>query len=245
MVEQQRYEQHQGYSRSCHFVKMTQLLAVTISLVSLWNTDGFVPPSVTVCRTSHPFNARETSTSPSSSSGLQRQDCRVVPNHPQRKQRRRQQSFLYGSSLDDDDDFDEDDDDDDDDDEYIDTELLGDWRNFRRSLAIGTDDDGGDGSSGEKAIGDSITAAMASNEREVTENEKVLEEQNKELAEEYASGIWAHQISTVSAMRCDAMRYNGANTCYAISWHRFIDCCWFSFLPPLTQFFVASLRTLF
>jgi len=99
---------------------------------------------------------------------------------------------------DDDDDLDdEDDDDDDNDDEYIDTELLGDWRNFRRSLAMGTnEDDDADISSGEKAISDSIAAAMESNEREVTENEKVLEEQNKELAEEYASGIWAHQIST-------------------------------------------------
>ena len=107
---------------------------------------------------------------------------------------------------DDDDDLDdEDDDDDDNDDEYIDTELLGDWRNFRRSLAMGTnEDDDDDISSGEKAISDSIAAAMESNEREVTENEKVLEEQNKELAEEYASGIWAHQISTVSVTR-----YNG------------------------------------
>lgn len=158
---------------------------VTISVVSLCNTDGFAPPSANVHR-SHSSTAGEALPS---SSCIQRQDC-SVPN-PQRKQRRRQQYLLYGSTVE------NDDDDDDDDDEYIDTDALGDWRNFRRNLAMGTNDDDDDGSSAKKAIGDSSTAvAMTSNEREVTENEKVLEKQNKELAEEYASGVWAHQTST-------------------------------------------------
>lgn len=97
--------------------------------------------------------------------------------------------FLYGDS------FEEEGDEDDDEDEYIDTDSLGDWRNFRRSLAIGTTEED-DGSSGKK---DSTTASMmASNEREITDNERILENQNHDLAEEYASGVWVHKISTVS-----------------------------------------------
>jgi len=176
----------QGWSS--HFVRMTQVL-VTISFISLCKTDGFVPPSVSVYR-SRPYKAGETSPS---SAGLQRQHSRV--SNPQRKQRLRQKYFLYGSSFEDDDE----DDDDEDDDEYIDTDSLGDWRNFRRSLAMGTNDEDG---STKSVIDDSSTAAATtttttkSNERDVTENEKILGKQNNELAEEYASGVWAHQTST-------------------------------------------------
>jgi hypothetical protein len=140
---------------------MTQLL-VTMSFASLWSADGFVPASLKTHR-SHLNTA-----------------CETLPSSFGLRRRRRHRFFLYGKS------FEDDDEDDDDDEDYIDTDSLGDWRNFRRSLAMGTNDD--EGSS------DSIT----SNEREVTDNEKVLEKQNKELAEEYAAGVWAHQTPTVS-----------------------------------------------
>lgn len=146
------------------FLRMTQLL-VLLSTVCLWNADGFVPSSVNVHK------------SPSSAFGLG-QNCMS-----QRKQRRVSPLSLYEDSF-------QEDDDDDDDDEYIDTESLGDWRNFRRSLAMGDADDNDESSK------DSTAASMVSNEREVTENEQVLKKQNKELAEEYASGIWAHQVAT-------------------------------------------------
>ena len=107
-----------------------------------------------------------------------------------RKQRRLSPLFLYGDSFEE-----EGDEDDDDDDEYIDTDSLGDWRNFRRSLAIGTTEED-DGSSGKKDS--TIASMMASNEREITDNERILENQNHDLAEEYASGVWVHKISTVS-----------------------------------------------
>lgn len=161
-------------------MRLAQLL-VTVYFVSLWNVNGFFPHSIKVHR-SHPCGMGETL---SSSSELQRQNCCFAKS--QRKQRRRQKHTLYDSSSEHDDD---------DDDEYIDTDSLGDWRNFRRSLAMATNDND-DGSSSKKAIDDSSTsAATASTEREVTENEIVLENQNKELAEEYASGIWAHQTPT-------------------------------------------------
>lgn len=149
---------------ACHFLRMTQLL-VLLSAVCLWNADGFVPSSLSANR------------SPSSAFGLERKQKRVSP------------SFLYEDSFQDNDE----EEDDDDDDEYIDTDSLGDWRNFRRSLAMGDADDNNESSK------DSTASSMVSNEREVTENEQVLKEQNKELAEEYASGIWAHQVATVSA----------------------------------------------
>jgi len=132
---------------------------------------------------SQSFKAGDTSLSFS----LQRQNCHV--SNPQQNQRRRQQFFASGGS------FDEDDNDEDNDDDYIDTDSLGDWRNFRRSLALGDKDDDEADNDG-TAIGNASTeAATASKEREMTENERVLEKQNKELAEEYAS-MWAHQTST-------------------------------------------------
>lgn len=166
----------QGWS-----IRTVQLL-VTVCLVSLPKTLGFVPVSVGVHRT-QPFQAGDTS----QSFGLERHNCHV--SNPQQNQRRRQQRFAYGNS------YDEDDEDEDDDEDYIDTDSLGDWRNFRRSLAMGDKDDD-DTDNDETAIGNaSTTVATASKERKITENERVLKKQNKDLAEEYAS-IWAHQIST-------------------------------------------------
>jgi hypothetical protein len=80
------------------------------------------------------------------------------------------------------------DEDDDDDDDYDDMESsnLGDWRKFRASLI----DEGLPGENNEKSV--------------ATENEALLEQQNKELAEEYRSGIWAHTIgqAEVGALLC-------------------------------------------
>jgi len=154
------------FQQSFHLVIMTQLM-VTIYFVSV--TNGFLPTSGDKIR-SHPSVRKNFC--------LRRHDCRILDFQP--KERRRRIISLYGNA------FEEDDDDDDD---YIDTDSLGDWRNFRRSLSMGDNDDG------------SAATAMASAEREITENEKVLEKQNKKLAEEYASDIWAHQTPTVSPMQ--------------------------------------------
>jgi len=116
--------------------------------------------------------------------GCQQQDCRIS------NQRRRKLCLSRSKSYDNNEDGEEDDDGD-----YIDTDSLGDWRNFRRSLAMGSSIDDGDDDDGTSFSNSSTTVMTASSEREVTENEKILEKQNKGLAEEYASA-WAHQTST-------------------------------------------------
>lgn len=65
-------------------------------------------------------------------------------------------------------------DDDEDDDDYIDTEALGDWRDFRRTLV---------------PSGSSVKICE--------ENEQVLASQSPELAAEYRTGVWAHETPTV------------------------------------------------
>eukprot|EP00535_Pseudo-nitzschia_heimii_P010679 CAMPEP_0197179890 /NCGR_PEP_ID=MMETSP1423-20130617/4692_1 /TAXON_ID=476441 /ORGANISM="Pseudo-nitzschia heimii, Strain UNC1101" /LENGTH=492 /DNA_ID=CAMNT_0042629877 /DNA_START=96 /DNA_END=1571 /DNA_ORIENTATION=- len=160
---------------------MAHLLMI-LSSSFLCHTNGFVPIPVGVLK----FQSSEGGGIPSFCS--ERQDCRVSNLQP--TQRRRTRYLAKSKSYDDGDEEDEDDDDDDDD--YIDTDSLGDWRNFRRSLAMGSGDDSDDGI---YTSNSSTTAVTASNEREVTENEKVLEKQNKALAEEYASA-WAHQTPT-------------------------------------------------
>ena len=80
-------------------------------------------------------------------------------------------------------------DDDDDDDEYIDTDSLGDWRNFRRSLSTTIETDDGN---------NLINNADYRDEYSKKKNEEALKKQDKELAEEYATGAWAHVTSTVS-----------------------------------------------
>ncbi len=160
---------------SCRLLRMAQLLVTLLSVSSLSTTDGFVPANVQ--RASQP------------SFGLERQHC-------QRYQRRQSRVFLYGDSYDDEEE-------EDDDDDFIDTDSLGDWRNFRRSLAMDEthdDNDSDDESAASKKKKDSTVASLLENEREVTDNERVLEEQNPALAEEYGTGVWAHQVSTVSVM---------------------------------------------
>ncbi|KAG7348302.1 ACR COG1678 domain containing protein [Nitzschia inconspicua] len=113
---------------------------------------------------------------------------------------------------------DEDDDENDDEDEYIDTDTLGDWRNFRRSLTLVMEEDE------INADGDSDTTTSLSSKTQVStkdgdaeqlskpksksqkksvsvksvskDNEEVLKSQNKNLAEEYLNGVWAHETST-------------------------------------------------
>ena len=83
-------------------------------------------------------------------------------------------------------DFDkEDEDDDEEDDEYIDSAELGDWRKFRMNLAeTGTPSD-------------KKTSSEAPRKSVSKENEEVLRSQSKTLAEEYESGIWAHEAPKV------------------------------------------------
>ena len=108
---------------------------------------------------------------------------------------RHEQSYIPKSSLkyslyDQDDD--DDDDDDEDDDDFIDTESLGDWRTFRRNLAFEEEEEKGQQKTKEK---DSTKKKPKSVSKE---NEQILLSQNEELAKEYITGVWAHEISTVS-----------------------------------------------
>jgi hypothetical protein len=117
----------------------------------------------------------------------------------------------------------EDDEDDEDDDEYIDTDSLGDWRNFRRSLALGIEDeedsvddvdnssisaatqvsikDDGDGERKFKRSNKSTRKSL-SVKSVSKDNEEVLKSQNKDLADEYLNGVWAHETSTVRVLVC-------------------------------------------
>lgn len=87
------------------------------------------------------------------------------------------------------DDFDADDDDDD---VSIDPDSLGDWRAFRRNLAqsgIGVSE-----SSSESAEGGSKEKKPEAKPKSVSKrNEELLMSQNKALANEYRTGVWAHE----------------------------------------------------
>lgn len=89
-------------------------------------------------------------------------------------------------------------DDEDDDDDTIDPDSLGDWRNFRRNLAQSTppvSEDIDDKASGKA---DELKEATATTSRTSVskENEEILSNQSKDLAEEYKAGVWAHEVST-------------------------------------------------
>lgn len=83
--------------------------------------------------------------------------------------------------------FDNGEDDDGDDDYMIDPDSLGDWRDFRRNLAQSVS---ASNEEGEERRDPSVVSVSK-------ENEAVLSSQNKDLAEEYKSGVWAHETSTV------------------------------------------------
>lgn len=111
-------------------------------------------------------------------------------------------SSLYHALSEDDDeeDTDNDDDDDDDDDEFIDTESLGNWRNFRRSLTMaGSATAAEDGSSLARDVESSSSSSSkgTSTVSVSKENEELLAAQNQELHQEFKSGVWAHGTSTV------------------------------------------------
>ena len=101
---------------------------------------------------------------------------------------------LHASSSDED--YDDDDDDDDDDDEEEDSSSassLEDWRKFRASLIAS--EQKGDDDDDDKIENNNNTNAkesLPSNNR--NENEELLKRQNKALANEYKSGVWAHTI---------------------------------------------------
>ena len=88
-----------------------------------------------------------------------------------------------------------DDDEDDDDDDDIDDTSLGDWRKFRASLID-------EGLPGEETMDEENVNAITKTDDSkkktrksvAAKNEKLLEEQNAQLAEEYKTGIWAHTI---------------------------------------------------
>jgi hypothetical protein len=83
---------------------------------------------------------------------------------------------------------DEEDDDDEDEDDFIDSDSLGDWRNFRRSLAV---------EEKEKTTLEVATRASSVSK----ENRALLQTQNEQLHNEYMSGVWAHETSTVRRFR--------------------------------------------
>jgi hypothetical protein len=70
----------------------------------------------------------------------------------------------------------------DDDDDYIDTDQLGDWRRFRLNLA---------------QTGSPSPTAQTMRKSVSKENEEVLRSQCQSLAEEYETGVWAHETSRV------------------------------------------------
>jgi len=96
----------------------------------------------------------------------------------------RRRSYIFplymGSWYDDDKEEEEDDDDD-----MIDPDSLGDWRAFRRNLAVSSSD----------PKKEEKTPSKRSVSRQ---NEELLSSQNEELANEYKTGVWAHETSTVS-----------------------------------------------
>lgn len=162
---------------------MMKTIWTVLSLASLWEMNsvhGFVSPSL-LEKNHHLF---------SSSLCLLPEECPAFGRQKHARRRRRTTS-LYGSLEEDD----VEEDDDEDDDDYIDTDSLGDWRTFRRSLTVGEHDDDDAATDASAASSKPLFEA-----REVTENEMILQSQNKKLAAEYASGVWAHETATVSTV---------------------------------------------
>lgn len=106
----------------------------------------------------------------------------------------------------------EDDEEEDDDDDMIDPDSLGDWRDFRRQLAKTT-------SSSLPVLDSEETVPKGSSAVRSSfvckENEEVLYSQNENLAEEYKTGVWAHEITTVSV----------ETTCNIITGCTVLYCC--------------------
>jgi len=95
-------------------------------------------------------------------------------------------------------DNDDNDDDDDDDDENLDDDSsLGDWRKFRASLIDGGLPGGVTTSNQDSSISSASSSSMAQKKSVAAQNEALLAQQNKQLAEEYRAGVWAHTIQQV------------------------------------------------
>jgi hypothetical protein len=80
----------------------------------------------------------------------------------------------------------------DDDEDEIDPDSLGDWRAFRRNLSFSSDGDSTGSDSSEAAVSKKNKARAVSKE-----NEELLKSQSSQLGQEYVSGVWAHETSTV------------------------------------------------
>jgi hypothetical protein len=107
----------------------------------------------------------------------------------------------------------------DDDDDLIDADSLGDWRAFRRNLAgsssslLDNEDDADDKKK-------DLIATPRRRKMPSKENEEVLWGQNKDLAQEYSTSVWAHETSTVRAV-CSATAQHGKTHIFLFSNHIF------------------------
>lgn len=82
----------------------------------------------------------------------------------------------------------EEEDDEEDDDEFIDTDSLGDWRTFRRNLTF-EEPEKQQQEKDEEAVKEKRPKSVSK------ENEQILLSQNEELAREYITGVWAHEVA--------------------------------------------------
>lgn len=128
----------------------------------------------------------------------------------------------YGDNKEEDDDHDDDTDDDTDTDidtgdGYIDTDSLGDWRNFRRSLSNIETPDNEDNLINNIDYRDEISKKK---------NEETLKKHDTKLAEEYATDSWAHVTSTVSS---NTLHTYGVHFDYTCTAHIFFVLILFSY----------------
>ena len=157
-------------------------LVIIFAIISLWkHINGFVVPFISSS------DRRNRYYGTSNYKIQQQQECQNN-NRATSSLLHRRFSFTIPAVANDDCSND-DDDDDDDDDEYIDTDSLGDWRNFRRSLSTIIETDDGNNLIDNKDYRDESCKKT---------NEEALTKQDKKLAEEYVTGAWAHVTSTVS-----------------------------------------------
>lgn len=211
-------------------------LVSILSSAVVWKIHAFTNP-LTNCNDVHTTSRQRIGGPPTSSTAV-RSVIRPVRYHPTttrttttmtgsslvgnslfrlHSQCRHQRHVLYSSSFPSfgfDSNEGENDDDDDDDDDYIDTESLGDWRTFRRSLAMdGTTSLSSDSGGDIGGMGNTKTTTTKKQQQQQQtrkggtirsvskDNEEVLFSQNKQLAEEYMNGVWAHETSTVRPCR--------------------------------------------
>ena len=177
-MAQRRRQQRNSPNRPCYCSALRIQIVIIISVISLWkqHINGFaVVPSISSSSSSSKRHQRK----------QEQQEYVNDNNAAPLSISSKTFSFARFAVADDNYSNDDDDDDDDDDDgEYIDTDSLGDWRNFRRSLSTDDDDN----------LIDNVDYRDESSKKK---NEEALKKQDKELAKEYASGAWAHVTSTV------------------------------------------------